>query len=474
MGNSKYSNDDKQLYESRNTDNVFIRNIVGGLLNVLNNRLKYTQVWSDTETETVNVPFFYNLGTNDERLIQDNFMFFQDVCDWPIKIDGNFDSFPRGYITLNSSSIEASNICNRFVLGEYTKKEGDVFNTYVAYLYALPMRLEFTADIICDTHITMLKIEQAIRELFYKNKTFFVLFKGMKLRCRMGIADSSTLAAPIEHKMASDYGENSKPKLSFSFTVMTYHPVFDESTEVRADSYIKEIAYDVSFLDKDNRPTVGLFNEDNTKYHPVNFSYYNRTRKLEFNQKTKDLVTNKVFSADQIVPLEWDYFKDDGDMRSIIINAIDSKTGELTLLKNIKNQTYLDWRLADNFNSDLQSYFDISFSSKEDIQVYTLPKLAVVPDLETKYITAESFKIIDPGYIMSPRDCQLDFTLLYNKKTYNGKINIKDGCVFAASPVSFKSKIKFKEELYPHNFSLILLDAEDPDNNDKILNVTVV
>lgn len=69
MGNSKYSNDDKQLYESRNTDNVFIRNIVGGLLNVLNNRLKYTQVWSDTETETVNVPFFYNLGTNDERLI---------------------------------------------------------------------------------------------------------------------------------------------------------------------------------------------------------------------------------------------------------------------------------------------------------------------------------------------------------------------------------------------------------------------
>lgn len=469
----KFNDEHRLLYESRNTDDVFIRNIVAGLLNVFNNQLTYTQTWDHDDVQTVNVPFFYNLGTSDERIIQDNFMFFQNVCDWPQKIDGNYDSFPRGYITLNSSSIEANSVCNRFVLGEYTKKEGDTFNTYVAFLYALPMRLEFTADILCDQHITVLKLDQALRETFYKNKTFFVVYKGMKLRCRLGLNDSNTMTAPVEYKMASDKGEASKPKLTFSFTVSSYHPVFDKSTEVRADSYIKEIAYDVSFLDDSDKKTIGLRDNDNVPYQAMNY-YGNSgsTNNLHFTPETKSLA-GSILSSDQTITLDWEWFKPDGDMRSIIINALDSETGEMTLLKNIKNQTYCDLKLSDFFDSDLQSNFKIDFVPTPDVITYTAPKIAVIPDIESKNITSSSFKVVDPGYFLDPRDFQLDFIFHYKDKAYDGKLNIKDGVVFKHAPVNFEHKIKFTNKLDVKNIAITLCDAEEPESNDDIANITI-
>ena len=39
----------KQLYENRNTSDVFSRLVIMGVLRVLNQKLRYTQVWEDTE-----------------------------------------------------------------------------------------------------------------------------------------------------------------------------------------------------------------------------------------------------------------------------------------------------------------------------------------------------------------------------------------------------------------------------------------
>jgi hypothetical protein len=42
----------KQLYENRNTSDVFSRLVIMGVLRVLNQKLRYTQVWEDTEEGT--------------------------------------------------------------------------------------------------------------------------------------------------------------------------------------------------------------------------------------------------------------------------------------------------------------------------------------------------------------------------------------------------------------------------------------
>ena len=57
---------DRNLYEKRNKDDIFIRDVIGGLLKLLNNRLVYTQVWEDSSEgmEDITVPFYYDLGNS--------------------------------------------------------------------------------------------------------------------------------------------------------------------------------------------------------------------------------------------------------------------------------------------------------------------------------------------------------------------------------------------------------------------------
>ncbi len=61
---SKVKVEPKQLFEKRNTSDVFSRLIIMGLLRILNMKLKYTQVWEDDEehTEEITVPFFYDFS----------------------------------------------------------------------------------------------------------------------------------------------------------------------------------------------------------------------------------------------------------------------------------------------------------------------------------------------------------------------------------------------------------------------------
>jgi hypothetical protein len=39
----------KQLYERRNTDDIFDRSVIIGVLRVLNRKIFYTQIWDNTE-----------------------------------------------------------------------------------------------------------------------------------------------------------------------------------------------------------------------------------------------------------------------------------------------------------------------------------------------------------------------------------------------------------------------------------------
>jgi hypothetical protein len=64
----------KQLYENRNTSDVFSRLVIMGLLRVLNKKLIYQQVWHDDEDgiENIVVPFFYDFtggSATSERFI---------------------------------------------------------------------------------------------------------------------------------------------------------------------------------------------------------------------------------------------------------------------------------------------------------------------------------------------------------------------------------------------------------------------
>ena len=104
-----------QLYERYNTDDVFNRVVIIGLLDLLNHKLKYDQVWDDNVVEEVVVPFMYDFGSSDERFAQDNYTFFGTTCFNEKKITGKFDMLPRGAIKYTGSAIDYGNITNRFI-----------------------------------------------------------------------------------------------------------------------------------------------------------------------------------------------------------------------------------------------------------------------------------------------------------------------------------------------------------------------
>lgn len=137
----------KQLFEQRNTSDVFNREVIKGLLKILNRQLVYTQIWSDTEDgiQNVTVPFFYDFGgsnINSERFIQDNYTFFtsQECTSIGLKkIDGNFDFYPQGRISLSSVQIDSGSITNRFSRAKFTRYEDGQLRAYTAYLYSMPL-----------------------------------------------------------------------------------------------------------------------------------------------------------------------------------------------------------------------------------------------------------------------------------------------------------------------------------------------
>ena len=183
------------LYQRYNYDNVFNRSVIAGLLYLLNHKLTYEQVWDDNTVENVTIPFVYNFAhAKDQRFAQDNYTFFGRECFSDKLIDGKFDMCPRFVMTYTGSQIESSNITNRFVKGTYMKDENGALVSYTAFMYSIPLTLNFEFEGWIDTLETAFKIEQEIRNTFYKNQTFNVLYKGMKIGCRAGFPETYTLA----------------------------------------------------------------------------------------------------------------------------------------------------------------------------------------------------------------------------------------------------------------------------------------
>ena len=150
---------DKELYENRNYDDVFNRAVIAGLLKVLNRRLVYEQIWNEEENkvEDITVPFFYNFGgsnPNSEKFIQDNYTFFgSDECTeiGLKKVDGNFDMYPRGSIEIVSSGIDSGNIVNRFAMANYQRKLNDELESFVSFIYSIPLTYTFKVSINAKT-----------------------------------------------------------------------------------------------------------------------------------------------------------------------------------------------------------------------------------------------------------------------------------------------------------------------------------
>jgi len=231
-----------------NTDNVHTRAVIVGLVNLLNQKVQYYNVLSDTDTDEVIVPFYYNYG-GDERFLQDYFLEWND-CVTPRMADGNYDPIPRGSVTLSGNSINTSTMTNRFVRGTYVKEVNGELITYNAYLNPIPLTMSFEVDVTTDTALDAFKIQQSILETFYKTQVFSVNFRGFRIPCQVGFSED----LGIEKSFEFTYEEEQKVLFKVTLELETYYPVTDPKTErfngnrMSSGTPNVEFTYDEKFL----------------------------------------------------------------------------------------------------------------------------------------------------------------------------------------------------------------------------------
>jgi hypothetical protein len=354
------------LNNKYNTDDVFSRAISAGLLRVLNS-IKYTQTWSNNDIEEIDVPFFYN-SSGDERFKQDFFTFYGISCG-PKPIDGQFDRIPRGSLTYTGSPISAQRITSRFVQGKYIREVNGKLQTFSSFLYSIPLSPTFACEIWSDTYTTALKIEQAIRETFYKTVTYYVYFRGMRVGCTIGFPETIGIEKNINYSFESD----NKIKITFDLEGETYQPVFDPTTEQDANNYMRGIGFRLYDNDEKNDGNIWVTSPSEGTTLPKGLPIM-----IDFNYKNEGAVINRV-------------------------DAFWANTGETewnSIERMVPNHMFYIWDIPNDFTSFKDP--QIIYEEDSSMSIYRSPVIRVLPDVCTNEINSNSFHVLDEGYFLTP------------------------------------------------------------------------
>ena len=360
------------LFQRYNNENILMRAVIAGLLDVLNNNIRYNQVWGNDpieDIEQIEVPWYYN-ESGDERFMQDFYTHY-GKCVPPRPVDGNFDFVPRGVLTYTGSGIDSQRITSRYVQGRYVKEVDGKLEGYVSYLYSIPVQVRFDLDLWVDTYTTALKIEQELREVFYKNVTYYVYYKGMRVGCTAGFPEE----IGIEKNFQYTFQEENKIKISFQLEVESYQPVFDPTTEMAARNNIKKFTYRLYEFDAKSDGAI----------HDVNI---------------KSPQLGSTLPKGIPVWIEWTFTKEGGIMRDVDIfwSYVGSNESNVIELTNPNHEYYI-WNIPEDFTDFKEP--DIIWEEDSSTRISRDPVLKIIPDLNNGHITSSSFEALAEGYFLT-------------------------------------------------------------------------
>ena len=393
------------LYQRYNTDGVFARSVIAGLLYFLNHRITYRQVWEDRVSEPVTVPFAYNFAqAKDQRFAQDNYTFFGRECFSDKMIDGKFDMLPRFAVSYNGSSIDSGNITNRFVEAKYQKVEDGKISSYTAFLYSVPMTMNFECEGWIDNYDTAFKIEQKIIETFYKNKTFRVLYNGISVNCCVGFPESYGVG---EKTVSYSFEQENQLKMTFTLAVECYLPCFDESMSIPSENMIDDVLFDV------NHYTDGVGPDD---------------RKVSLELLPLD---DMVYPAGSEMHIRWKHTSNVSDMCTVILYYI-TPDGDRHIIDcpSIAGNEYW-WRIPQYVSSIEQP--SVSFMP-DAVSVYEAPSVTVSPDRNGRVVDG-CFTVEKPGKFSASGLVQVSC----DRVDQDGNYEIHDCYVAEVAPDGVKS-----------------------------------
>lgn len=386
------------LHHRYNNENVLTRAVLAGLLDVLNNRVDYTQIWGDlnSDNEQVKVPWYFN-QSGDERFMQDFYTHYAH-CFPPKPADGNFDKIPRGTITYTGSGINAQRITSRYVQGKYVKEINGKLEQYTSFLYSMPLDVNIDAELWIDTYLTALKLEQQLREILYKNVTYYVYYKGMRVGCTAGFPEE----VGIEKLFDYSFEDKNKIKIKFQISIESYQPVFDPTTEQLASSTMGNIGYRVYPVDQKDDGAIQILSPAEGITLPKGIPLW-----IDYNQnRERDIISN--------INVYW-------------LNYGGNERFEIALQQ--QNHEYYIWNIPEDFTDFKEPV--IIWEENDNISIIRDPYIKIVPDIDSSVIDSSSFYMVEEGYFQTNSEdtsinLQLEMTDDAGNKSYS-----PDGAIWA-------------------------------------------
>lgn len=219
----------RQNVRHRMTKDILYRNLTVALLDTLNREMSVEQVEND-EVVSHSVPVYHHFG-NDSNFMKDFFIDIPDDCRIPDHAEGNFEVWPKGLLKPGSVKIKTEEITNKFVRSTLRvpvtdDNERTSLKAYSAYLYAVPVEMQFELQLHGSTMNQAMQMYQGLVESFYKQFVFYFQYRGVRIPAQYQFGDEYS----AEKKTEFDYTEDQKVSMNVSIQVETFHPVFDEET----------------------------------------------------------------------------------------------------------------------------------------------------------------------------------------------------------------------------------------------------
>lgn len=391
------------------------------------------------------VPFFYDFGgsnINSERFIQDNYTFFTDTECTSIglkKIDGNFDFYPQGRIGLQSVQIDSGNITNRFTRAKFTRYENGKLKAYTAYLYSMPLTFQFTCEIRCENMNTAFKIDQAVREYFYKNQTFRINYKGVVCPVRIGFPDNGINGNPGATYTMGQAPSDTWIKLTLNLQCETYQPVFDPHTEMSADHTIGSVGMNIHLRDVKDPKLL-----------------------MKFDTDFKDM----VLTSGQEIMFEWTPLYEDRDLLSVdIFYQIEGDERE-HLIECCDNHNFYHWSIPIDFTETPK--LDIMIMNTEMYTVTSNPEIYIYPNPSDKTVDSQNVYVKSKGFFVAPRpDFEVDAIISYENKDgriieYPAIVNLHNYMVNPVAGLDFKCFV-YENEIDSKKVRIIVRDHNNKD-----------
>jgi hypothetical protein len=218
-----------------NSDDIFFRGMIIGMLKSLNEKITYFQTTSAGKIQEIYIPFFYSLA-GDESFLQDFYLNYGDCDGNPAFAEGNYDVIPRGILEYSTSRINTASSTNKYVRGTYEKEimqdtGGSEMRAYSAYLTPIPLEASFNLKIKVDTNTDAMKIQARVIEVLFKNFVYYFEYNGFRVPVQVSLPDQ--VAEKTPNQFTFSYGSTRGEGITLSLTVNaeTYLPQIDVSTE---------------------------------------------------------------------------------------------------------------------------------------------------------------------------------------------------------------------------------------------------